>query len=410
MNKKHLKSIIAANLSFISTIGLTLEIESNNSITEKPIHLSNELIAKQTSVYEKAQILLSNKSGANIVTVGPEASCTYQDGSIQGAINDGNNHIRVVAGTYIENPYFTNSNITLEGGYDDCMAAAADTVGNGVTIIDGSNDPEVSVITIDNSAISDQITLRRLTIKNGGQPSLLLGGGISISDSTADILLDTLDINNNSANYGGGIGIVNGSPTVIIKDTNIQFNTGQSGGGISCNSSGETYVTFYDTGSPFLGSILGNNATVRNGGGVELEGGCSMFFYSGQTPNQSDTRGLLLNNAKEHGGGVAVSGSSSFTAIGYESGFGNNQSPVTIRGNNADNDSNNSGNGGGVSVRDIDSQAFLVNVNIQDNTAYNGGAVSAEDGGEITTFSQLEDGTCWDPDQCNSFNLSLIHI
>ncbi|MFK8013241.1 MAG: hypothetical protein AB8B80_14470, partial [Marinicellaceae bacterium] len=404
MNIHYLKLILVTIIFQLSNFSFAVEIKSDKKLSKNHLFLSDELVTKQFSAFEKVQNLLSNKNGENIVTIGTDASCTYPNGMIQNAINDGHNHIRLVSGTYLENPYFVNPNMILEGGYDNCTDAQANTVGSGSSIIDGSNDPEVSVITIDDSVQSDQIVLRRLTIRNGGSTALLYGGGISIINSSADILLDTLDINNNSGNFGGGIGISNGSPTVIIKDTNIQFNTAQSGGGISCSSSEDANVSFYDTGNRFLGSIIGNNATTRNGGGIELRLGCNMFMFSGQNPNESaDIRGILLNNAKENGGGVDVSGGSTFTAIGYQSGFGNNTSPATIRGNKADNDSNNSGNGGGISVRGVDSKAFLTNVNVQDNTAYNGAAVSAESGGNVTTFSQYDEGTCWSIGSCNKF-------
>jgi hypothetical protein len=371
--------------------------------TTKPVSAFEQFIAKTTPVNSQAKAV--DNRGVTIVTVGTDVTCDYQNDPIQDAIDDGFVHIRVAAGTYTENLTLGNSNMTIEGGYADCLAADNDDLtGGGTTAIVGSNNPASSVITIPNTADVNDVLFRRFTIRNGGQASLPFGGGISILNSPSNITLENLIISSNNANFGGGIAVLIGSPNIIIQDTLILSNTGQSGGGISCNASNEAVINFLDTGSAATGGIFNNTATQRNGGGVELIGGCQFILYSGQDPdNIIDFRGIISNSTVANGGGVSVSSGSTFTAAGFQFFAGNNDAPATIRANTADSDTNDSGNGGGIFVTGEGSTANLLNVNMQDNIAYDGGAVSAEEGGVVTTESVNFVFPCWSPGKCNRF-------
>lgn len=372
--------------------------ESNFTDAFEQFILNNDVIALQTKP--------TLKQGVTIVTVGVDNTCDYQNEPIQDAIDDGFVHIRVVGGTYTENLNIDDTNMIIEGGYEDCVKAVDDDLSGGsATIINGSADDTVSTITIGGNDLAYDITLSRLTVRNGGDTSnLLWGGGISVLVSQANLFLDNLVITNNQANFGGGLAVFAGSPTINIFDTNFTVNNAQSGGAISCNSN-DAQINFYDSGNAARGSILLNTATPRSGGGVELLAGCTFTLYSGQDPdNIIDLRGILSNTAALDGGGVFVDSSSTFTAAGFQFLAGNNDGPATIRGNTADVDDNNTGEGGGIYATGTDTTVSLFNANVQSNSAVNGGGVAIRDGAVLNTQSVNFFVPCWNPGKCNTFS------
>lgn len=363
----------------------------------------NQLLKPETLYQQRDSKALK---GVVIATVGDDNACDYRLGTtrINDAINGGYIHIRVAAGTYTENISIVDKNMTIEGGYANCTDAANDVVGGGSTIIDGSGDTATSVVGISGNSDVWNITLRRLTIQNGGTISLLVGGGINVINSDANILFDNLIILENTANFGGGIGIIFGAPSINIVDTNIWSNTGNSGGGISCNSVGAG-INFYDTGNAGKGSIFGNQVVLRDGGGVELLAGCSMILFSGQDPdNLIDFRGIINNTSVRHGGGVYAANGSQFTAIGFFFLAGNNDAPATVRANTADSDNNDEGNGGGIYLTGANTSAGLYNIRLSDNSAYNGGGIAVEEGATLLTEAIKFSSSCWAPGKCNQIH------
>lgn len=393
-----MKKIALLPAIFISTCGIA-QVSKPLIGVEK---LTSELLAK----HEHRKTLSITKNQGAIVTVGNDVACNYQSQPIQNAIDAGETNIRVVAGSYNESLNLGTSSISIEGGYENCVKAANnDLSGGGTTTIDGAGS-SLSAIIIPSSNAVNEILLRRMTIRNGGDASNFSGGGISINNSVSNILLEELNITNNRATFGGGVDILGGNANVDMINVSIANNTANTGGGISCDTDGS--ITFSDNRETGVG-IFSNSAISGDGGGVWLSGGCEMNMYSGQNPNALlDFRGILLNDATGNGGGVHVQNGSTFNAIGFAFFAGDNTSPVSILANTANQNDDDSGNGGGVYVKDVGSIANLYNVNMSNNTAYNGGAVSVENGATVVTESvnQLFDFvfSCWSPGKCNQYS------
>ncbi len=372
-------------------IGSTVHAEESefNKAFEKFV-LDNDTITLQTKP--------AYKQGVTIVTVGIDNTCDYQNLPIQNAIDDGFVHIRVVGGTYTENLNIDNTNMIIEGGYENCVKADANDLSGGTTTtINGSGDNTVSTITVSGSDDTFDIELRRLTVRNGGTASLAFGGGIVFANSVANAFLDQLVITNNTANFGGGLSVIFGAPTVNIFNTNFVANNANSGGAISCGSA-TGVINFYDSGNPAFGTMILNNAVLRDGGGAELFGGCTLNMYSGQNPDSViDVRGFLSNTAATNGGAVSVKSGSKFNAIGFQFLAGNNDGPVSFVNNSADD------SGGAVYAEGEDTEVLLYNVNVAGNAASDGGGVTIAEGAIMTTGSVTFVFPCWSPGKCNRF-------
>lgn len=163
--------------------------------------------------------------------------------------------IQIAAGTYVGQSIL-NRSITLEG------AAAA------TTILDG-NGGESTVQLFDTAS---SLTIRRLTIRNGG------AYGIS---SGATTLIEEAVIRDNqppAGNHGSGVRVW-GATT--IRHTSILSNTGLYGGGI--NASAPLTVTH---------SVIYGNVVGQNGGGIQLNGGAvALIENSTISGNQSAAAG-----------------------------------------------------------------------------------------------------------------------
>lgn len=389
-----MKNTILISALLLTTSGLAHEIKPSTGFASLLHGMPTVGTIKQNAL----------KQGVLFATVGTDANCTYQNRPIQDAIDAGFEHVRIAQGTYTENLNLGDNNMTLEGGYADCSAAESGSLaGGGLTTISGSADPSLSTLTIPSSVDVYDVILKRLSIVGGGSPTRNLGGGILVNDNVSNIHIENLDINGNQALNGAGLVVFLGAPSVVIQDSRIRLNQARRGGGIGCFSD-NAVINFYDTGD--IGAGIFSNAATEMGGGVHLTNGCQFKMYTGQNPNLVDLRGITFNQADMHGGGVSVMNGSAFKAIGFElvPGLGNDTAPVTIKNNEADSDEDGIGNGGGIYVEGVGSTAELFNVNFQGNSAFNGGAVSAENGAKVITESINLNGACWSPGQCNRFH------
>ncbi|MFZ1755423.1 MAG: choice-of-anchor Q domain-containing protein, partial [Caldilineaceae bacterium] len=188
----------------------------------------------------------------------PASPCaTIQYAHNQAAAGDA---IQIAAGTYVGQAIL-NRSITLQG-------ADAQT-----TILDGNGDE--SAVQLFDAASS--LTIRHLTIRNGGAYGISSGGATLIEEA---IIRDN---NPPSGNHGSGVRVW--GPTTI-RHTSIYSNSGLYGGGIDV--SGPLTVTH---------SVVYGNAAENNGGGIHLGNNATVLIENST---------ISGNQSAFSGGGIGI--------------------------------------------------------------------------------------------------------
>ncbi|MCQ4165522.1 hypothetical protein [Tahibacter harae] len=304
---------------------------------------------------------------ALVLTVGtPIGACTH--GTIQAAINAaetsaGADTIRLTRSlTYgpEANSVTTGQELTIEGGYLDCTAAA-DATNTVVSGTGGVTDP-VFRITANTGAI---VRLRRLTVSGGDEDGAGRGGGIYFRGGGILEISDSL-ITQNSAGYGGGIyaeGTDSTTELVIGANVAISNNTARySGGGVVADG---IEMSMLEANSILTGNhALGNGGTGGYGGGLHIySGNRASYAYIG---SGVPAFGALYDNDAIYGGGVAIDGANTARLQFYTT---DPSRQAGIRYNTA------SLRGGAIHVKSANSAAELWNVTLDNNSAPDGGAV-----------------------------------
>lgn len=259
----------------------------------------------------------------------PASPCaTIQYAHDQAAAGD---TIQIAAGTYVGN-VILNRSLTLEG-------AAAET-----TIVDG-NGVESAVQLYD---AASALTIRRLTIRNGGAYGISSGG---------QTLIEEAIIRDNRPSEGHGSGVRVWGPTTI-RHTSIFSNTGLYGGGISV--SGPLTVTH---------SVIYNNVVEQAGGGIHLNSGAAVLIENST---------ISGNQSAASGGGINLGASGTTLDLRH----------VTITANQAGG-SNTAGGIGSASGTTIHLQQSIIANNIGDHqcSQFNGTWQSLG-------YNLASDGTC----------------
>ena len=197
------------------------------------------------------------------------------------------------------------------------------------------------------------LTLEKLVIKNGNAADTNNGGGISVYGGT--FTLEDCEITDNNAQNGGGLYVER--TTLLMKDTTISGSTAtDEGGGVYVNDGtltinggtfskntaqqgGGMYVTNSNSIFTMTGGEISNNRAYSAGGGIYVKES-KQATISGTT--------ISVNTANVDGGGVFVSDGAMLTVNG------------TITGNTAQ-------QGGGVYVRDVDSEFKMTGGKISEN-------------------------------------------
>lgn len=324
-----------------------------------------------------ALVLTAPLAHAAVYTVGNDNSCHHPD--LQAAIDalptGGSHELRLKSGTYLQQAVKIESRtLVIEGGYTTCDAATP----AGTSTLDGAGGTSDSVITISGS--NNNITLRRLSVRNGDETPGSHGGGIDFNGTGTLTLEDTL-VTGNYAGYGGGISFEApaGSTLVIGDNTMVMGNTAQySGGGIRVAGGARldmrgTNVAVSDNEALGLNPAT-NVETGGYGGGIQVINGSSADISATPLPS-----GLLIaGNRAVHGGGIAVrseSGGASRLTV-----FSRNGSvPARLDGNVA------SRTGGGIYLAGTSGSnsvtACLWDVALTENTAQNGAAIYTDSPG-----------------------------
>ena len=335
--------------------------------------------------------------GAFILVGAEPNGCDFD--SIQDAIDSatqsGIEEIRIATNkSYVENLLIDNINVTLVGGYNDCFNAGLGGPGNTQVDIDGSN-TSAPVLRLTGSSQRNTVVLKNLSFKNGVGTGLQSGGGINAFDANAEVMLDNVDISSNS---GGGIAILGGTTTntdMVLINTLIFNNTNVStGAGIYCEGSDASIALGEDSGIVLnqLSSPFGKGA------GAYIAFECQFSMYSSS---------MNSNTAKDDGGGLYVGSGARANLIGRKICNGNDCigddiRPVRFNNNIADSDSSAQGNGGAIFVEHATTVVSMSQVWIDDNSAFQGGAIAVELGAFLSIDRIASN--CWNShinDKCN---------
>lgn len=407
---------------------------ADNRLTAEDLSHLNDLDRGRVVASFPQLVEQSATKGTSVVaTIGGDGGCDFNSSIRTTPIQDAIDwtpvtytELRIVEDVYDEESITLNDrDMVIKGGYASCADAengiqtSADSL---ATIIQSSADNN-PVFQISGNASNNSITLFNLTIQNSGSTSWF-GGAIRIDDADASVSLNTVALKQNTGLRGGAIGITGtvGEPLLVLNQVDISNNTAQEGGGIFCENPTARVVQNVSSGETH--GIFSNTATAGDGGGVLVDNGCTFVSYQGSQDVVlfgSDRRGITYNTATANGGGLAVRGGAKAELLGrsvctsilgsYICLFGNNSEPVTLYGNIADNDDNGFGDGGGVYVSDINSSLVAENVSLGLNLAINGGGVSVHNNASASLKTAFENEAgpigCWQPGACLSLESNL---
>ena len=228
----------------------------------------------------------------------PDMGCTLREAiSVANAgLTDALGCIATENGTGIPIDYrleLSNYTYTLSGTRGDDTNATGDLdvqarmtvagISTDLTVIDGANVDRVFHLLVAGA----DLTLESLTV-SGGNVNTTDGAGILNDGGTLTIV--EAEISNNRSNQGLGGGIYNNNEgALIVRDSTIQGNSAEFGGGVySRGASLEIIGT----------EVLGNLATVSNGGGI--------FVFRGSAIIRGST--IADNFAGFRGGGLHLQG------------------------------------------------------------------------------------------------------
>lgn len=393
-----------------------------------------------SSLFETSQL---NKGTNSFVTVGSDSSCDFRVGSnkIQAAINSGANEIRIASNDTYEEIITINNplvNLTLRGGFSSCTAATSNIQSDlqqNWTEITRTNGQSGSVFSVTALPADNMTVFENIKIVGGDGQGVTTGGSLAIVDTESDVVLQSVWLTGGfNMIEGGGLHVKSSNTTVILNNTSINNNQTinnnlliSSGGGVYCNDfSGMNKVATIILNS---GSSIALNQTQGNGGGANLNNRCLLASFAGsfdsslplkskQNTNESNgvitnTQGISLNEADNHGGGVYLGSGAGLLIHGTElcslagQCFGDRQNPSKIMGNISNKDLTGNGLGGAIYATgtntDITVSAAWFNANQAPISS--GGAIAVFNKATLTINRNGRD--CWDLTYCNLFSFNI---
>lgn len=297
------------------------------------------------------------------VTIMNNVSASISDSTFSGSANSRGGAIANFGGLFLENDTITGSSSNQGGG-------------------------------IYNSGIID---IRNSEIHNNNTTSSGRGGAI-FNNTGATLLIDQTDIHDNEATDKGGALYISKSSDIHIENSTIQYNIVDVNGGIPSSDSGggaiwiigalneESYTTI-------SGTTISHNVTVNGSGGG---------IHSGYKSNLDLTNTIISNNTSaDNGGGIYNNGAQitgdqlEFSANQADKGgaiFAESQAayPDYIELKNTVFNQNQAISGDGGAIHLFHSHAFsLLNATVSNNSAYGhgGGLFFQNDGNVQIQFS-----------------------
>ncbi len=340
-------------------------------------------------------------------SVGADDSCDFN--SIQDAIDSNIAEIRVANNkVYTEQLQLNSNDISIRGGYLDCIQTLSDNQTSVQSVIDYTGVNSGAII-----EIVDIVQRNSITIENFRLTGSNLGGILTVS-ANSEITLKNVLIDNNQRPLdtigGAGIAVFVGDTDIQLIDSIITNNTAGTGGGIYCSGSEASFTIDGESGVS-INKALGTNQNSDSGkgGGMFITNGCVVRMYSGtENVNPQTLIGISGNQANTDGGGFYVSQGSVVSLSGHRSSpnggvdfYGDDTKPVNLNDNVSDLLNSGTGSGGGAYITGIDSALVITGGIIANNISSNGGGIVTHMGAIVYATRLQKD--CWDLVRCNFF-------
>jgi hypothetical protein len=292
-------------------------------------------------------VMISVPVSAAIYTVGGDADCDFdniQIALLNALVNPGHDTIRIATNATwnAQALVVENQDVTLAGGFANCLATAPAT--NAFTTLNGAGGATAPVIRINNfTTTRRQVVLRDLRI-TGGEVS-----GVRVGDDVL-VLTERVNISGNQATNGGGLYVDGTDGATVVLDDRSRASSNEAttnGGGIYCTG-------------PGLVGMRGNirqNVTGQFGGGIYATNGCQVIVFSNNLPPAAPP-GISANRAGLEGGGVHASGGAVVNLLGTV------DRSLSISDNRALN-----GSGGGIRALGTGTQIVLSDASVIGNLA-----------------------------------------
>ena len=332
------------------------------------------------------------------LTVGGDATCDFNTAthSIQDAINTGIGEVRIaINGLHDKTTSLDDKNIIIRGGYVDCSAANNDTqtTRTDIFVTNGTTENAIGITGTNHRSF---IELENLNLTGKGASAL------AIINANANVLLRNVVIQNNdleSGFFGGGVIVTQSSANLNMIDTLIIQNSAPQAGGIFCNGSSASITMSGNSG-------LSQNATTGKGGGAYITGGCHFNFYSGTSnPTELTSTGISANIADEEGGGIYTELGGQVVLNGHkdcsQECIGDDINPISINHNKSNGGASGGERGGGIYMTGSGTKVSVYAGLFSENTSPNGGAIYVNDSASLTVERLSYD--CWDNVKCNLF-------
>ncbi len=364
------------------------------------------VLYEQLQQYSEEKTRSRSKVATVVYLVGADNAC--QHGLIEDAIAAANltgdahtYEIRVANNkSYTENLLINRVNLSLKGGYSNCSDANNDILSNSNTTLNASGMALPAIIFRNLTTTKHYNNIYNFEVTGGTNNGSNRSGGVNVRDDFIKVNIENSLIISNVGTKGGGLFVEGSSSAVYIKDTLLLLNDANNGGGLYCDAA-DVYL--------YGGSgISANNATGNfaegSGGGAYLTNGCNFNVFSGTTGGLFDFRGIAGNTANRDGGGIYADGGTQVILMGYLfiGEFGNNEMPVNITGNTANN-STTTRFGGGIYAEGVGTNISAYATIINNNQTLTGTTSSA---GAVYLFQAdfsigKLDLTCWNQQKCN---------
>ncbi len=341
-------------------------------------------------------LLCLSTVGSAFVTVGSTGDCDYSN--LEDAYNDTDAFVRVTSQTIHSLDEIISKSKYFSGGYDTCVDAENDILGNQNTRWVPFN-LVAPIINIDaNQATQSLIAINNFTVHGSDSHAISVSG-----NSTVIINNSIITDNNEGVSGGAGIKIRGVGANVSLFDTEItDSHTDFDGGGVHCSLGG----TFMMSGD----SVIRGNTAVGKGGGIYAAEDCHITSKSGDAqPNPLLVQYGIIKNTAEFGGGVYLLDGADMSLTG------NNDHPASVVANTSTAHSSTIIIGGGGvylmgtnTINNPNETSFTgINARIEYNQAENKGAGFTAVNSARFNMRRL-DTACWDNDKCSSLSHNTI--
>lgn len=327
-------------------------------------------------------MLITTQSAHSFITVangGVGGGCDFTNilDAYDEAIATNDREIRVTTDLVLPHHLLIDSFINIKGGYDDCAAANAGTVGSNLSQWSGGN--QNTVIEVNIASGFNIVMIENFRIYNGKNIAFAGAGGMYIHGNSA-VFLNNVIVEDNEGNEGGGIRVTGNNAYVKLTESKVRSNIADFGAGVYCESGATLEIT--------ANSAINSNNASNDGGGIYGNNDCLINAYTGSVASGFGATSGIYANQADFGAGVYLKGGADLNLTGDDN------HPASI-------DVNFAGTtGGAIFMTGAGTVVTAINAKIINNFATFGGAAFIVADNARLTMSRL-DSTCWNNDECS---------